>query len=84
MVNEGNITNKERAQKQLRGIILSYNGKVNPDECTYTKTPKGNWRVDSGDKKVCVISKFVLTPDVATELGIQQPDPEPPTGEEPK
>ena len=36
MVNESNITNKERTQKQIEGIIKSYNSKVDPKDCKFS------------------------------------------------
>ena len=64
-VNEGNITNKDRALRQLRNIVSTYNSKINFDDCTLVKTSKGNWRV---------VSKVILTDDIATELGFLEPD----------
>ena len=86
MVNESNITNKERTQKQIEGIIKSYNSKVDPKDCKLSRTARGNWRAETSDgKKVCVISKFVMNDDMAQELGYHTPepptnDPEPNTG----
>lgn len=73
-VNEGNITNKDRALRQLRNIVGTYNSKINFDDCTLVKTSKGNWRVECDGKKVCIVSKFILTDDIATELGFLEPD----------
>ena len=73
-VNEGNITNKDRALRQLRNIVSTYNSKINFDDCTRVKTSKGNWRVECDGKKVCIVSKFILTDDIATELGFLEPD----------
>ena len=73
-INEGNITNKDRALRQLRNIVSTYNSKINFDDCTFVKTSKGNWRVECDGKKVCIVSKFILTDDIATELGFLEPD----------
>ena len=82
MVNESNITNKERTQKQIEGIIKSYNSKVDPKDCKLSRTARGNWRAETSDgKRVCVISKFVMNDDMAQELGYHTPKPEPPTND---
>ena len=82
MVNESNITNKERTQKQIEGIIKSYNSKVDPKDCKLSRTARGNWRAETSDgKRVCVISKFVMNDDMAQELGYHTPDPESPTND---
>lgn len=73
-INEGNITNKDRALRQLRNIVSTYNSKINFDDCVLVKTSKGNWRVECDGKKVCIVSKFILTDDIATELGFLTPD----------
>ena len=83
MINESNITNKERTQKQIEGIIKSYNSKVDPKDCKLSRTARGNWRAETSDgKKVCVISKFVMNDDMAQELGYHTPDPEPNPGDD--
>ena len=82
MINESNITNKERTQKQIEGIIKSYNSKIDPKDCKLSRTARGNWRAETSDgKRVCVISKFVMNDDMAQELGYHTPDPEPPTND---
>ena len=82
MVNESNITNKERTQKQIEGIIKSYNSKVDPKDCKLSRTARGNWRAETSDgKRVCVISKFVMNDDMAQELGYHTPEPEPSTND---
>lgn len=82
MVNESNITNKERTQKQIEGIIKSYNSKIDPKDCKFSRTSRGNWRAETNDgKRVCVISKFVMNDDIAQDLGYYTPEPEPPTND---
>ena len=72
-VNEGNITNKDRALRQLRNIVSTYNSKINFDDCTLVKTSKGNWRVECDGKKICIISKFILPDEMAIILGLTDP-----------
>lgn len=84
MVNEGNITNIERTQKQIEGIVKSYNSKIDPKDCTFTKTSRGNWKAETSDgKRICVISKFVMNDQMAADCGYKVPDVEPPTNPEP-
>ena len=73
-VTEKNISDQDRTWKQVCGVIKSYCNSCDPDTCTFIKTPKGNWRVECDGKKVCIVSKFILTDDIATELGFLEPD----------
>ncbi len=70
MINEGTISNKERVIRTLRGIIQAYRSDVDLDSVSFNLSTKGNWIVkDLDDKKICLISKFILSKDMADALG---------------
>lgn len=72
--NEGNISNGERTLRQVRSIIHGYRPKVDMDSVSFSKTTKGNWMVkDTDDKKICVISKFIMSYQDACDLGYCKP-----------
>ena len=74
-VTERNISDQHRVWKQVCGVIKAYCDCCDPDKCTFTKTSKGNWRVECDGKKICIISKFVLPDDMAVVLGLADPKP---------
>ena len=72
-VTEKNISDQDRTWKQVCGVIKSYCSSCDPDTCTFTKTPKGNWKVECDGKKICIISKFILPDEMAIILGLADP-----------
>ncbi len=70
MIVEGNISNIERVQRSVYDIIKSHNPVVDFDSVSFTLSLKGNWIVkDSNGKKICLVSKFILPKEIASELG---------------
>lgn len=71
-LNERNISDQDRVWRQISELIKSYCPDCDPGECTFTKTPKGNWKVEKDGKKVCLISKFVLPDEMVDFLGLAE------------
>lgn len=71
-INEKNITDQERVWNRITGLIKSYDPNVDPASCTFTKTAKGNWRVEKDGRKICLISKFVLPAEMVDFLGLDE------------
>ncbi len=70
MITEGNISNIERVGRQVKAIVQSYKPKLDLDTISVQRSTKGNWLVKDGDgKRICIISKFLLSEKDACELG---------------
>lgn len=69
IVTEGNITNTERNYREFCHICKGYN--VNPDDVEVQKTSKHNWTAWIGDKKVFIISGFILTDKTVEDYKIK-------------
>ena len=71
-LNEKNISDQDRVWKQISELIKSYCPDCEPSDCAFTKTGKGNWRVEKDGKKICLISKFVLPDEMVDFLGLTE------------
>ena len=68
MIVEGNINDNERIYRQFIKLVEVYKKYVKENEIKVEKTPKNNWKVmDKDDNKICIVSKNVLTDEVASE-----------------
>ena len=68
MIVEGNINDNERIYRQFIKLVEVYKKDVKENEIKVEKTPKNNWKVmDKDDNKICIVSKNVLTDEVASE-----------------
>lgn len=68
MITEGNINDNERIYRQFIKLVEVYKKDVKENEIKVEKTPKNNWKVmDKDNRKICIVSKNVLTDEVASE-----------------
>lgn len=71
IINEGNIDRCERKYREFVGMCKVYDPNMNIDDICVKKTPKNNWAVYAGDKKLFVASFNVLDDDVIKNKGIE-------------
>ena len=64
------ITSTERQYRQFVNIINSY-GVENIDDVEVKVTPKNNFAVYFGGKKICLLSNNIITVDVLKEHKIK-------------
>lgn len=64
------ITSSERQYRQFVNIINSH-GVENIDDIEVRVTPKNNFAVYFGDKKICLLSNNIITVDVLREHNIK-------------
>jgi hypothetical protein len=68
MIVEGNINDNERIYRQFIKLVQVYKKDVIETQIKVEKTPKNNWKVmDKDGNKICIVSKNVLTDEVAKE-----------------
>jgi hypothetical protein len=68
MIIEGNINDNERIYRQFIKLVQVYKKDVIETQIKVEKTPKNNWKVmDKDGNKICIVSKNVLTDEVAKE-----------------
>lgn len=68
MITEGNINDNERIYRQFIKLVQVYKKDVIETQIKVEKTPKNNWKVmDKDGNKICIVSKNVLTDEVASE-----------------
>jgi hypothetical protein len=68
MIVEGNIHDNERIYRQFIKLVQVYKKDVIETQIKVEKTPKNNWKVmDKDGNKICIVSKNVLTDEVAKE-----------------
>lgn len=72
-LNEGNITNDERQYRNFCGLLSTYRPNVDLKTISVKKTSKGNWVVfDKDDKKICLVSRAVLTDELVDARKIRK------------
>lgn len=74
IINEGNIDRCERKYREFVGMCKVYDPNMNIDDICVKKTPKNNWAVYAGDKKLFVASFNVLDDDVIDSKNIKRCD----------
>lgn len=73
MVNESNISNKERLYRNFVNMVKAYSPKTEIEKICVEKTARGNWRVfDDNCKKLCLVSKNILSDDIVDEYNIKK------------
>lgn len=72
MITESNITNLERQYRNFVEMVKAYRANIDIKKVCVHKTSKGNWCVyDENHKKICLVSKFMLTDEVVKEYKIK-------------
>lgn len=72
MIIESNITNLERQYRNFIEMVNAYSKNTKVENICVHKTSKGNWAVyDESGKKICLVSKFILTDEVVAEYKIK-------------
>ena len=75
-INEGNITDVERAYRAYLSLLTAIAPKYTPEELYVVRTPKGNWalRIKDTDKTIRILSKAILSIDLVEEKGLGKID----------
>ena len=72
-LNEGNISNDERQYRNFCGLVSTYRPNADLNTIKVKKTSKGNWLVlDKDDKKICLVSKVVLSDELVAAKNIKK------------
>lgn len=67
---ENNISNDERQYRQFVAILKVY-GVDDPKSIEIKLTPKNNYAVYKGDKRICLFSKNIISSEILTQNGIK-------------
>ena len=73
MLTESNITNQERLYRNFINMVKAYCPKAESNSIQVEQTSKGDWRVfDETGKKICLVSKNILTDDIVAGYNIKK------------
>ena len=67
---ESNISNDERQYRQFVAMLKVY-GVDDPNSIEVKLTPKNNYAVYKGDKRICLFSKNIISSEILTQKGIK-------------
>ena len=66
---ESGISDAERSYREFCGMCLAKG--LNVEDITVQETPRHNWKVFNGDRKIFLVSKYILTKDIIEKYGIK-------------
>ena len=75
-VNEGNITDVERAYRAYLSLLTAIAPKYTPEELYVVRTPRNNWalRIKATGKTIRILSKAILSVDLVEAKGLDKMD----------